>query len=86
MKKIIKTEPFSPNVLKVTYDDGSVGFKGIDQGPEIEPKRLELMNQVNAPEINDVEADSQDMKDALDAADPMLRKYVEDYRKREKDK
>lgn len=82
-KKIIKQEPFTENVIKVTYEDGSVGFQGIDQG--VDPKRQELMDAVNPPEIDDEPMEAGDMKDALDAADPMLRKYVKDYLKKEKE-
>ena len=31
-KKIIRMEPFSPNVMKVIYEGGGVGFKSIDKG------------------------------------------------------
>jgi len=68
-KKVVKQVPFSDNVVKLIYEDGTFGFKSTAEGQD-----------VPETDIMDVAASDMERQQAIQESNPMLKKYAEQLR------
>jgi len=71
-KKVVREVPFSDNVVKVIYDDGSFGLRSTKEGSD-----------VPETQIDDIAATGPEMEQAKQESNPMLKKYVEQMLRKE---
>jgi len=73
MKKVLREVPFSDNVVKVIYADGTMGFRSTKEGTD-----------VPETQIDDIAATVPEMEQAKQESNPMLKKYVDMLRSKSK--
>lgn len=68
-KKVVKQVPFSDNVVKLIYEDGTFGLKSTAEGQD-----------VPETDVMDIAASDLERQQAIQESNPMLKKYAEQLR------